>query len=126
MTSFDLTANSDAADSNERLTQWTRVRPRQSRLVEVVENRSGIITVIEDGTVFGHGMYDGRFNTDLKNVPRFGFWQRPTQNTVGRNVPVPFVTRNAGSTVQPAHSFPGTALSAIIRAVPELVLGMPA
>ena len=34
-------------------------------LVEVLENRSGIITVDADGTVFGHGMYDGQFNTDL-------------------------------------------------------------
>jgi spermidine synthase len=33
---------------------------------DVVENRSGIITVDRDGTVFGNGMYDGRFNTDLK------------------------------------------------------------
>jgi spermidine synthase len=33
----------------------------------VVENRSGIITVETDGTVFGNGMYDGRFNTDLKS-----------------------------------------------------------
>jgi hypothetical protein len=32
----------------------------------VVENRSGIITVDTDGTVFGNGMYDGRFNTGLK------------------------------------------------------------
>jgi spermidine synthase len=35
--------------------------------VRVVENRSGIITEDRDGTVFGHGMYDGRFNTDLKH-----------------------------------------------------------
>ena len=33
----------------------------------VVENRSGIITVDTDGTVFGNGMYDGRFNTALKD-----------------------------------------------------------
>lgn len=33
----------------------------------VVENHSGIITVDTDGTVFGNGMYDGRFNTDLKS-----------------------------------------------------------
>jgi spermidine synthase len=32
----------------------------------IVENRSGIITVNADGTVYGNGMYDGRFNTDLK------------------------------------------------------------
>jgi spermidine synthase len=35
--------------------------------VDVVETRSGIITVDAEGTVFGHGMYDGRFNTDLKH-----------------------------------------------------------
>src|SRR5436190_9832175 len=34
-------------------------------LVFAVENRSGIITVAADGTVFGNGMYDGRFNIDL-------------------------------------------------------------
>ena len=33
----------------------------------VVENHSGIITVDTDGTVFGNGMYDGRFNTELKD-----------------------------------------------------------
>ena len=33
----------------------------------VVENRSGIITVDADGTVFGNGMYDGRFNTRLQD-----------------------------------------------------------
>jgi len=32
---------------------------------QVVENRSGIIAVTDDGAVYGHGMYDGRFNTDL-------------------------------------------------------------
>jgi spermidine synthase len=33
----------------------------------VVENRSGIITVDADGTVFGNGMYDGRFNVRLQD-----------------------------------------------------------
>jgi len=33
----------------------------------VIENRSGIITVDTDRTVFGNGMYDGHFNVDLKN-----------------------------------------------------------
>jgi spermidine synthase len=36
-------------------------------LVRIVENRNGIIAVAADGTVLGNGMYDGRFNTDLKN-----------------------------------------------------------
>jgi spermidine synthase len=46
--------------------QW-KGAPYAQHFVDVVENRSGIITVTEDGTVFGHGMYDGRFNTDLKH-----------------------------------------------------------
>jgi spermidine synthase len=46
--------------------QW-KGAPFAQPFVEVVENRSGIITVTADGTVFGHGMYDGRFNTDLKH-----------------------------------------------------------
>jgi predicted membrane-bound spermidine synthase len=33
----------------------------------VIENRSGIITVDTDRTVFGNGMYDGHFNVDLKH-----------------------------------------------------------
>jgi spermidine synthase len=45
--------------------QW-KGAPYAERFVDVVENRSGIITVTEDGAVYGHGMYDGRFNTDLK------------------------------------------------------------
>jgi spermidine synthase len=31
------------------------------------ETRSGVIAVSEDGVVFGGGMYDGRFNTDLNH-----------------------------------------------------------
>ncbi len=49
----------------ERL-QW-KGAPEAKPFVHVVENRNGIITVDADGTVFGHGMYDGRFNTDLKH-----------------------------------------------------------
>jgi spermidine synthase len=33
----------------------------------IVQDRSGIITVTPDGVVYGHGMYDGRFNTDLRH-----------------------------------------------------------
>jgi spermidine synthase len=44
--------------------QWKGV-PDAAPLVQVVENRSGIITVAAGGIVFGNGMYDGRFNIDL-------------------------------------------------------------
>ncbi|HEV3141443.1 MAG TPA: methyltransferase domain-containing protein, partial [Vicinamibacterales bacterium] len=33
----------------------------------VVETRSGVVTVTDDGTIFGGGVYDGRFNTDPVN-----------------------------------------------------------
>jgi spermidine synthase len=33
-------------------------------IMHLVENRSGIITVLEDGAVFGSGVYDGYFNVD--------------------------------------------------------------
>jgi spermidine synthase len=46
--------------------QW-KGSPAARKFVDVVENRSGIITVTDDGTVMGNGMYDGHFNTDLKN-----------------------------------------------------------
>jgi spermidine synthase len=39
--------------------------PGANSFTEVVENRSGIITVVDHSIVFGNGMYDGRFNTDL-------------------------------------------------------------
>jgi len=54
-----------SGDLLERL-QWKGM-PHSGPFTHVVENRSGIITVTEDGIVFGNGMYDGRFNTDLKH-----------------------------------------------------------
>jgi predicted membrane-bound spermidine synthase len=36
-----------------------------ARFGAVVENRSGVIAVTQAGTVFGGGIYDGRFNTSL-------------------------------------------------------------
>jgi len=35
-----------------------------STFQHLVETRSGIVAVTKDGTVYGGGMYDGRFNTD--------------------------------------------------------------
>jgi spermidine synthase len=46
--------------------QWKGMPP-EGAFVKVLENRSGIIAVTDNGVVYGHGMYDGRFNTDLKH-----------------------------------------------------------
>lgn len=39
--------------------------PQGERFAHVLENRSGVITVSQDSRIFGSGMYDGVFNTDL-------------------------------------------------------------
>jgi predicted membrane-bound spermidine synthase len=38
---------------------------RESPFRHLVETRSGVIAVSQDGIVYGGGVYDGRFNTDL-------------------------------------------------------------
>ncbi len=37
------------------------------KFAHLIESRSGVVAVSADGTVFGGGMYDGRFNTSLLN-----------------------------------------------------------
>ncbi len=46
---------------------WKSVPAANERFAHVIENRNGIITVTRDGTVYGGGMYDGRFNIDLRH-----------------------------------------------------------
>ncbi len=48
----------------ERLQYKTHFEPT-SRFAHVLENKSGVITVDSAGTVFGGGIYDGAFNTNL-------------------------------------------------------------
>ncbi len=36
-----------------------------TRFADVIETKSGVITVTQDGTVYGGGAYDGRFNTSI-------------------------------------------------------------
>jgi len=38
-----------------------------TRFAHVVENRHGVVCVTQSGTVYGDGVYDGEFNTDLVN-----------------------------------------------------------
>lgn len=52
----------------ERL-QYKQSFDQAEAFADVVENRSGVITVTPGGTVFGGGMYDGVFNTDLVHAP---------------------------------------------------------
>ena len=45
--------------------QWKGAPEAETAFTQVIENRSGIITVDRVGTVFGNGAYDGHFNVDL-------------------------------------------------------------
>lgn len=42
------------------------------RFAQIVENKSGVIAVTEDGTIYGGGAYDGVLNTALQNNDRNG------------------------------------------------------
>jgi spermidine synthase len=46
---------------------WAQNFTPQSRFADVVENRSGVIAVANDRTVFGGGVYDGSISTDPTN-----------------------------------------------------------
>ena len=38
---------------------------KDTKFAEIIETKSGVITVTGDGTVYGGGAYDGRFNTSI-------------------------------------------------------------
>jgi spermidine synthase len=69
-------------------------------LATVIENRSGIIGVSPLGTVFGGGLYDGAFNTDL--VRDINFIVRPYSLSLFQAAPrdVLFIGLSSGSWVQ--------------------------
>jgi spermidine synthase len=50
----------------ERL-QFKEQSSAKEAFARTIENRSGIVAVDAHATVWGHGMYDGRFNTSLMN-----------------------------------------------------------
>jgi len=81
----------------------------------VVENRSGIITADTDGTVFGNGMYDGRFNTDLK-TDRNGII-RPYALSLFREAPrhVLMIGLSSGSWAQVIASNPAVETLTIVE-----------
>ena len=84
----------------------------------VVENRSGIITVEPDGTVFGNGMYDGRFNTRL-NDDRNGII-RPYALSLFHGAPrdVLMIGLSSGSWAQVIASNPAVASLTIVEINP--------
>jgi len=94
----------------------------------VVENRSGIITVDTSGTVFGNGMYDGRFNTDLK-TDRNGII-RPYALSLFHAAPrdVLMIGLSSGSWAQVIASNPAVASLTIVeinRGYLELIKAQP-
>lgn len=51
----------------ERLLYRWKFDEETTHFLDVVETKSGVITVTQDGTVYGGGAYDGRVSTSLQN-----------------------------------------------------------
>jgi hypothetical protein len=116
-----------ASGALERLL-WKGAARGRPPFAEVVENRSGIVAVDPDGTVYGHGMYDGRFNVDLVNdtngiVRAYAlalFHPRPEE--------VLMIGLSSGSWAQVVASHPGVRSLTIVEINPgyvELVARSP-
>lgn len=50
----------------ERLQYKWKFDEEKTRFLDVVETKSGVITVTEDGTVYGGGAYDGKVSTSIR------------------------------------------------------------
>ena len=65
-----LSSGSLFTDLYERL-QYKRDWRQAGRFAHIVETKSGIVTVSQDGEIYGGGIYDGAFNTDLLHDRNF-------------------------------------------------------
>ena len=59
-----ISSGSLFTDLYERL-QYKHEWQQAGRFAHIVESKSGIVTVSQDGTIYGGGIYDGMFNVDL-------------------------------------------------------------
>ena len=86
------------------------------RFAQVVETRSGVITVSEDGSVYGGGAYDGVVNTSLENNDKNGIVRA---YVIGALHPQPrellMVGLASGSWAQVAANLPGVERMTIIE-----------
>jgi len=89
------------------------------RFAQIVENKSGVITVSEDGSVYGGGGYDGVVNTRLENNEKNGILRA---YVVGALHPAPrdllMVGLASGSWAQVVANLPGVERMTIIEINP--------
>ncbi|MDB5219740.1 MAG: hypothetical protein JWO86_7667 [Myxococcaceae bacterium] len=92
------------------------------RFAQIVETRSGVITVAEDGSVYGGGAYDGVVNTSLENNDKNGIVRA---YVVGAIHPAPrellMVGLASGSWAQVAANLPGVERMTIIEINPGYI-----
>lgn len=78
------------------------------RFTHVVENRSGVITVAPDGTIYGGGTYDGVFNTSTRGADKnliFRAYALPALHPAPRRVLM--IGLSSGSWAQVVAHLPG-------------------
>lgn len=92
------------------------------RFAQVVETRSGVITVADDGSVYGGGAYDGVVNTSLENNDKNGIVRA---YVIGALHPQPrdllMVGLASGSWAQVAANLPGVERMTIIEINPGYI-----
>jgi spermidine synthase len=92
------------------------------RFAQVVETRSGVITVADDGSVYGGGAYDGVVNTSLENNDKNGIVRA---YVIGALHPKPrdllMVGLASGSWAQVAANLPGVERMTIIEINPGYI-----
>lgn len=92
------------------------------RFAQVVETKSGVITVAEDGSVYGGGGYDGVVNTRLENNDKNGILRA---YVVGALHPAPrellMVGLASGSWAQVVANLPGVERMTIIEINPGYI-----
>ncbi|MBM4342085.1 MAG: hypothetical protein FJ100_01715 [Deltaproteobacteria bacterium] len=110
----------------ERL-MWKKKYQGQ-QFAHVVENRSGVITVSQDGAIYGGGMYDGVFNTDVvhdRNLIVRAYALAGLPRNTGK---VLMIGLSSGSWAQVVAHLPGVTDLTVVEinpGYPELVAKFP-
>ena len=112
------------ADFYEQL-MYKNGKASVERFTHLIETRSGVIAVDDDGTVYGGGEYDGRFNVDLVDDPNVIFRAYVATALHPRPSEVLMVGLSSGSWAQVVANSPDVAHLTIIEINPGYLQLIP-